>query len=291
MGIASNMTYALEYAFLGAWTGAISLAIGTVRNITYFIFDKKGLKPNKIVLMIFIFLLVGAGIYTWENVTSLLPMVALILWTVASWQDNTKWMREKCEVVVKGNADNHAVNPIREHMEWHKEKLGKERIEYLDNLPMYKDVWISGSHIRMFHATKNDFNYRIFDIDSIEKKKIMFQDENGKEPDIVLYGDIHKQYMQKLQNKTIINVGSVGNAVESPNYDETITNMEETTQSYYCILEGEYGSKQRSSIGIQFIRVPYDIEKEIELAKKNGAPSIDSYIMELTTAKYRLLKK
>lgn len=93
MGIASNMTYVLEYAFLGAWTGAISLAIGTVRNITYFIFDKKGLKPNKIVLMIFIFLLVGAGIYTWENVTSLLPMVALILWTVASWQDNTKWMR------------------------------------------------------------------------------------------------------------------------------------------------------------------------------------------------------
>ena len=93
MGIASNMTYALEYAFLGAWTGAISLLIGTIRNITYFIFDKKGLKPNKIVLMIFIFLLVGAGIYTWENVTSLLPMVALIVWTVVSWQDNTKWMR------------------------------------------------------------------------------------------------------------------------------------------------------------------------------------------------------
>ena len=198
-------------------------------------------------------------------------------------------VREKCEIVVKGNADNYAVNPIKEHMEWHKEKLGKERIEYLDNLPMYKDIWISGSHIRMFHATKNDFNYRIFDIDPIEKKKIMFQDENGKEPDIVLYGDIHKQYMQKLQNKTIINVGSVGNVVESPNYDETITNMEETTQSYYCIIEGEYGAKQRSSIGIQFIRVPYDIKKEIELAKKNGAPSIDSYIMELTTAKYRFL--
>ena len=67
--------------------------------------------------------------------------------------------------------------------------------------------------------------------------------------------------------------------------------MEETTQSYYCIIEGEYDSKQRSSIGIQFIRVPYDIEKEIELARRNGAPSIDSYIMELTTAKYRLLKK
>ena len=37
--------------------------------------------------------LVGAGIYTWENATSLLPMIALIVWTIASWQDNPKWMR------------------------------------------------------------------------------------------------------------------------------------------------------------------------------------------------------
>ena len=63
MGIASNMTYALEYAFLGAWTGAISLVIGTIRNITYFVFDKKGLKPNIYVLVIFISLLIGAGVY------------------------------------------------------------------------------------------------------------------------------------------------------------------------------------------------------------------------------------
>lgn len=37
--------------------------------------------------------MIGAGVYTWENISSLLPMVAIITWTVASWQDNTKWMR------------------------------------------------------------------------------------------------------------------------------------------------------------------------------------------------------
>ena len=36
----------------------------------------------------------------------------------------------------------------------------------------------------------------------------------------------------------------------------------------YCILEGEYNSKQKSSISIQFVRVPYDTEKEIDLARK-----------------------
>ncbi len=197
-------------------------------------------------------------------------------------------IKKKCEIVVKGNGDYGAINPEgSKHKEWYHNILGKERIEYLNSLPMYQDIYISGSHIRMFHATKNDFNYRIFDIDPIEKKMKMFEDENNNIPDIVLYGDIHKQYMQKLQNKTIINVGSIGNTVESPNYDETITNMEETTQAYYCILEGKYNSKEKSSISIQFVRVPYDIEKEIELAKKNHSPSIEKYILELTKAKYR----
>lgn len=201
-------------------------------------------------------------------------------------------IKEKCEIVVKGNCDDGAVNPKgNSHREWYHNILGKERLEYLNNLPMYKDVYISGSFIRMFHATKNDFNYRILDVDPIEKKKVMFQDEEGKVPDIVLYGDIHKQYMQKLQNKTIVNVGSVGNAIHFPNYDETITNMEETTQAHYCIIEGEYGFKQRASISIQFVRVPYDIEKEIALARKNRSPSIEHYVMELTTARYRRDKK
>ena len=179
-------------------------------------------------------------------------------------------IREKCEIVVKGNCDELVVNAPEESKsrKWYKDKLGKERIEYLDKLPMYQDIYMSGSYIRMFHATKNDLFNRIFDIDTIEKKKILFEEEKGKEPDIVLYGDIHKQYMQKLQNKTIINVGSVGNVVEFPNYDETITNMEETLQAYYCILEGEYKSKEKSAIAIQFVRVPYDIEKRDNFGKE-----------------------
>lgn len=93
VGIISNTMYALEYALLGAWTGAISFVIGTIRNITYFIYEKKKYKPNKIVLAIFVLLIIGAGIYTWENITSLLPVIALVLWTIVSWQNNTKWMR------------------------------------------------------------------------------------------------------------------------------------------------------------------------------------------------------
>lgn len=195
--------------------------------------------------------------------------------------------KQRCEVIVKGNAEEGAINSSSPHKVWHREKLGKERIKYLNELPMYFDFYMSGSLIRMFHASKNDTHFRVMDFDSVEKKMKLFEDENSIIPDIVLYGDIHIQYMQKFYNKTIVNVGSVGNVVEFSNHNENIKDMSETVQAYYTILEGEYGVKERKSISIQFVRVPYDIQKEIEIAKKNDSPSLSNYILELTTATYR----
>lgn len=197
-------------------------------------------------------------------------------------------IKEKCEIVLKGNCDEGAVNPQGiKGKEWYTNCLGKERLEYLDNLPMYQDIYMSGSYIRMFHATKNDFNDRILDTSSIEEKMRLFEEEEGKIPDMVIYADIHKQYMQKIKNKTIINIGSVGNPLEMSILDETDVNMEEMTQAHYCILEGEINSKERKPLSIQFVRVPYLIEQEIALAKENHSPNIESYILELKTTKYR----
>lgn len=195
--------------------------------------------------------------------------------------------RKKCEIIVKGNADEGAINGTTPHKIWHREKLGKERIKYLNELPMYFDFYMSGSLIRMFHASKEDTHFRVLDFANVEEKMKLFEDKDGIIPDIILYGDIHIQYMQKFFNKTLVNVGSVGNVVEDLNHDETIKDMSETLQAYYTILEGDYNSKQRSSLSIQFIRVPYDINAEIEIARKNNSPSLDNYILELTTGMYR----
>lgn len=152
---------------------------------------------------------------------------------------------------------------------------------------MYYDFYMSGSLVRIFHASKTDTNFRVLDFDNVENKMKLFEDENGMVPDIILYGDIHIQYMQKFFNKTLVNVGSVGDVVEDLNHDENIKDMSETTQAYYTIIEGDYGSRDRSSISIQFVRLPYDINKEIEIARKNGSPSLENYILELTTGMYR----
>ena len=196
-------------------------------------------------------------------------------------------IREKCDFVIKGNCDDYVVRNDNEHRRWYNQKIGKKRVEYLDNLPMYKDLYISGSLVRFFHATKNDFDYRIFDNSSIEEKKKLFYDEEDKIPDIVFYADIHKQFLEKIKNKTIVNIGSVGNALEISNDVDENNDMSEITQAHYCIVEGEINSKKRSPLSIQFVRVPYDVDKELKLAKENNVPNFEKYELELLKAKYR----
>lgn len=196
-------------------------------------------------------------------------------------------IREKCEVVIKGNCDDYSVNADNFHKQWYKDKLGEERISYLSNLPMYKDISMSGSNIRLFHASKNDLNYRILDISSEQEKLHLFDDENGNIPDIVIYADIHKQYLEKIQNKTILNIGSVGNPLEISLGDIPTSNMEELTQAHYCIIEGYLNAQEKKPLGIQFIRVPYNIEEELKLAQQNGSPDYEKYELELLKGKYR----
>lgn len=196
-------------------------------------------------------------------------------------------IQQHCEVVLKGNCDDYAVNCFNEHTKWHNKALGNKRVEYLSNLPIYKDILISGSHVRMFHATKDNLNIRTLDTTSIEEKLKLFADETENRPDIIIYADIHKQYLEKIKNKTIINIGSVGNALEISNEFNETDDMSEITQAHYCIIEGTLDSEEKESLSIQFVRIPYDINKELTLAKNNNVPNYKEYEFELLKAQYR----
>ena len=198
-------------------------------------------------------------------------------------------VNEKCEVIVKGNVEDSLINYDNPTIDWYKEKLGQNRIAIMKKWKFCHDFYMSGSLIRMFHSTPKNPWAHIYDFDSVDIKMKMFEDDLNLIPDIVLYGHIHIQYMNKFYNKTLVNVGSVSNAVEILHHDDSIKDMRETTQSYYTIIEGEYGEKEKAkhSISIQFVKVPYNIDEELELAKKNNVPQIEDYIQELSTAKYR----
>ena len=153
---------------------------------------------------------------------------------------------------------------------------------------------MSGSLVRLFHATPIANNKAILSFDNIETKYQMFlPSENTQSQeiaDVVIYGHIHQPYMEKMYNKTIINTGSVGNSFDAIRNKNKDSNALETTKSNYLIIEGEYESKNYSSdISFQFIKVPYDIDKELEDESLNSEK--ENYSFELKQGMYRDMTK
>lgn len=66
--------------------------------------------------------------------------------------------------------------------------------------------------------------------------------------------------------------------------------MLETTKSNYVIIEGDYGSKEyNSDISFQFVKVAYDIDKELEDEGINIEK--ENYRFELKEGMYRDMSK
>ncbi len=207
-------------------------------------------------------------------------------------KETVEYVRKECEVVVKGNCDDLIINHIEteEHL-WNKNKIGKENEEYLNNLPLYYDFYMSGLKIRLLHATSNSLyksieyykvtNEMVKDIDNLFNNSKEFNNENTSKPDIVIFGHIHSPFIYRLDNKMAINPGSTSNGLDIYNKNGKTIHM-----SSYLILEGEYNSKEMSSISFKIVKIPYDYNEEINRLKNTDMPNKDMAIKELETGIY-----
>jgi len=209
-------------------------------------------------------------------------------------------IKENCEIVLQGNCDAHfsmehenidkMPEQEQKRIKWNQSLINKEDREYLLKLPFCYEFYMSGSLVRLFHATPTVNNKAILNVDSIETKYQMFLPSKNTvsqmKADVVIYGHIHHPYMDKIYNKTLINVGSVGNSFDVIRNKNKDSNVLETTKSNYLIIEGEYNSKEyNSDIAFQFVKVPYDIERELK--GENLNIESDNYRFELKEGKYR----
>lgn len=213
-------------------------------------------------------------------------------------------IRNNCDVVLQGNCDRFFSTEYKsfeniseqdqKRIKWNQSMICKEDRQYLFNLSFCHEFYMSGSLIRLFHATPKADNIAVINFDSIETKYEMFlptkKTISQDIADVVIYGHIHHPYMDKLYNKTLINVGSIGNSFDAIRNEKRDSNILETSKINYLIIEGEYGSKEyNSSISFQFIKVPYDIDKELLDEKSNIEK--DSYRYELKLGMYRNMTK
>ena len=209
-------------------------------------------------------------------------------------------IKKNCEIVIQGNTDvyfsmehkniNEMPEQEQKRIKWNQSLISKEDREYLLNLPYCYEFYMSGSLVRLFHATPIVNNKAIINVDSIETKYQMFLPSKNTVSqniaDVVMYGHLHHPYMDKIYNKTIINVGSVGNSCDAIRNKNKDSNVLETTRSNYLIIEGEYGSREYTSdISFQFIKLPYNIDKELEDECINIEK--ENYRFELKQGMYR----
>ena len=215
-----------------------------------------------------------------------------------------KLIRENCEIVLQGNCDLHFSTehknidemPKQEQkrIKWNQSLIDDEDRKYLLSLPFSYEFYMSGSLVRLFHATPKVNNKAILNVDSIETKYEMFLPSKNtisqEKADVVIYGHIHHPYMDKIYNRTLINIGSVGNSFDVIRNKEKDANILETTKSNYLIIEGEYGSKEYTEdISFQFIKVPYNLEKELKDEDLNLEK--ENYRFELEKGMYRDMTK
>lgn len=196
-------------------------------------------------------------------------------------------IRQKCEVVIKGNCDDIVgeKGTTKEHF-WNKEKIGKDRQEYLASLPLYRDFYMSGLKVRLLHASASSMynSISIYDITENINKEIedMFIEIDGIAPDVVIFGHIHSPFMYRLNNKMLINAGSVSNSCDLITKNN-VTNL----MASYLIIEGEYNSKEAANISYELVKVPFDYEKEIDNLKNSDMPNKDMAIQEIITGVYK----
>ena len=217
-------------------------------------------------------------------------------------EEVTNLVRENCQVVVRGNCDHLlAHNCVIPLQKWTIAHMSSSNVEYLGNLPFFHEFYLSGHLIRLFHSSpyslKHIFNplhsnaeneYAQFELHNpmqlFENTEFIGKTPLDPTPDIVGYAHIHSPNIFRFKNKTIFNTGSVGLPIEIDNTIEDLSYSHFSTISSYIILEGFYGEKELSSFSFNLVRIPYNIDEEIELIKKSDVSNKGEIISALKTA-------
>ncbi|MBN2875962.1 MAG: metallophosphoesterase family protein [Spirochaetales bacterium] len=190
--------------------------------------------------------------------------------------------REHCDVVVKGNWDDFILkNHEDDELQWHYDQLNQEQIRYLGTLPESYEFSFGNKNIRLFHSSSRGIYNRVHMHDSYENHAYMFENTdftgNRIRPDVVGYGDIHGALIKYFNGRILFNTGSVGNPLD-------------INQASYVIIE-ENEKYDQKSLDFIFKRVLYDVEKELDIARRMRMPKYGEYEKELKTAVYRHRKQ
>lgn len=144
------------------------------------------------------------------------------------------------------------------------ERLNPEHIDWLKNLPMVAKKEVEGLRFSLSHnLPEKNYGGDLL----VENDTENFDQLLDETTDVAVYGHVHKQLLRYgSQGQQIINPGSIG----MPYFDWVGL---KNHRAQYALLEVENGEL----VNIQFRKVAYDYEAELESAKTKDLPFIEMY--------------
>lgn len=198
--------------------------------------------------------------------------------------------QEHCEVNVLGNWDDVVGNPeiVDGDLAWWRDELEPDQVPWLASRPFCHDLLMSGRRIRLMHASAETVHRRVRYVKDEAEFLGQFAHtdatracvgDDAPTPDTVGYADTHDPaYETQLRGRTLFNTGSAGNA------------MGDATASY-CVIEGVLDEPDPAPWALTFVRVPYDVEAELAVARDLGVPDYAGYESELRLGLYRGVRR
>ncbi len=89
----ANFLYAIQYFLIGANIAAIMNLVSTVRYYIYNKNEEKGKENSYTMLVTFILIILVIGIFTYNEIINIIPIIITIAYTYATWQKNVKIIR------------------------------------------------------------------------------------------------------------------------------------------------------------------------------------------------------
>lgn len=191
-----------------------------------------------------------------------LPITVKVL---GNWEDSL-WR------AMKGLLDSSRASHryLMRHCQYILEEIRPEEIEAMNSLPMQVHREVSGLRVGITHHLP-DKNWGR-ELIHIGDQKDFDRLVTNPPCDIAVYGHIHQQFFRYGSGgELILNPGSIG----QPFFLQA--NLRKDLRAMYAILEfDDWGLK-----GVDFRRVTYDIERELQLAKDLKLPYFQVYYESL----------
>lgn len=90
--VVCSFIWCMHYCFLGLFTPVMMNIVNVIRNIVYSFRDRKWAQ-SKLIPVVFVALSIALAVITWDNIWSVLPLIAAVFTTVANWQTDTKILK------------------------------------------------------------------------------------------------------------------------------------------------------------------------------------------------------